>query len=209
MHRVLGFFALFLLLLGAVLFVGACGTGSTTTTGPPASTGTSAAPMIPASTTTVAGSAATPTSTAQGGEVGTKGNPVPRGTGATVGNWKIKVTSTNLNADAAVKNAPGYQPPDPGTQYMVVNLQATYTGEQPDSFGNGVGARIVGSKGDTFDPADIGLDKSIDNSDAVGKGGSVSGPLVFEVSSTEIDGATLWMAPSSALEETGTYFALK
>lgn len=209
MHRVLRVFALFLLLLGAVLFVGACGTSSTTTTAPPASTGSSAAPMIPASTTTVAGSATTPTSTAQGGEVGTKGNPVPVGTAWAVGNWKIKVTSTDLSADAAVKNAPGYQPPDPGTQYVVVNLQATFSGEQPDSFGNGVGVRIVGGKGDTFDPADIGLDKSIGNSDAVGKGGSVSGPLVFEVSSSEIGGASLWMAPSSALEETGTYFALK
>jgi hypothetical protein len=209
MHRVFGFLALFSLISGAALLLGACGTSSPATTGSSASTGASAGPLITASTTTTAGPATTPTSTAKSGEVGTKGNPVPLGKDAAVANWKIKVTSVALNADAAVKNAPGYQPPDAGSQYVVVNLDATYTGDQPDSFGNGLGYQIVGNKGDNFDSADIGLDKSIDSSDAVSKGESVSGPLVFEVSSDQVDGAILWLAPSSAQAESGTFFALK
>ena len=67
----------------------------------------------------------------------------------------------------------------------------------------------MGSKGDTFDTADLGLDKAIDGTDAVPNGGTVSGPLVFEVMSNQIDGATLWVAPSSAAQETGVFFALK
>ena len=75
MHRVLGFLALFSLISGAALLLGACGTSSPATTGSSASTGASAGPLITASTTTTAGPATTPTSTAKSGEVGTKGNP--------------------------------------------------------------------------------------------------------------------------------------
>jgi hypothetical protein len=209
MHRVLRFSALLSLLIGAVLFLGACGGGSPGTTGSTASASASSAPVTTASAGTTAASSTTPTSAAAGGEVGTQGNPIPLGTEAVIGNWKVKVVSTDFNADAAVKDAPAYQAPDPGSQYVLVTLDAAYTGETPDSFGNGVGYQIVGKNGDTFNSVDLALDNSIENSNALVKDGSVSGSLVFAVPSDQTDGVTLWMAPSSAQEQTGTYFALK
>ena len=200
------------MLLGAVLILGGCGSSSPATTGASASTSVTEAPLITASTastSTTAAAGTTPTSKATTGKVGTQENPVPLGKEGTVGNWKIEITSADLDADAAVKSAPGYQPPDSSSQYVLVKLDATYTGEAPDSFANGLGVQIVASNGDTFDSVDLGLDNSIQNSSALVKDASASGTLVFAVPSDQIDGAMLWLAPSSFQEEKGTFFALK
>jgi hypothetical protein len=208
MHRAFGVLALLSLLVGAVLPLGACGSGSPTTTATSASTSAGGLGTISASTTTTA-AATTTTSGATSGKVGTQGNPIPISTEAVVGNWKVKVTSVDFNADAKVTGAPAYQPPDPGSQYMLVELEATYEGAQPDSFTNGLAYQIVGSNGDRFNSADIGLDNSIENTNALEKGASVSGPLVFAVPSNQVDGAVFWMSPSSAVSQEGIFFALK
>ncbi len=211
MRRVVGISIVCLFIIGSVLVMAGCGSGSPVTTAAPTSTTAASAPSTTASTasadTTTPPTA--PQSSAPSGKPGSRGNPIPLNTKAAVGTWEITVPSADLQADAAVKSAPNYQTPDPGTQFVLVNLTATNTGTQQDSFANGLGYQIVGSKGDTFDTADLGLDKSIDGTDAVPNGGTVSGPLVFEVKSDQVDGATLWVAPSSAAQETGVFFALK
>jgi hypothetical protein len=209
MRRALGSSVLFSLLVGAVLLVAACAGSSPATTAASASTSTVGSAMSTASTITTTTSRATTTSAVKSGKVGTEGNPVPIGTEAAVGNWKVKVTSADFNADAKVKNAPAYQPPDPGSQYVLINLEATYEGAQPDSLANGLAYQIAGGNGDRFNSVDIGLDNSIENTNALEKGASVSGPLVFAVPSDQIDAATFWMAPGSAVQQEGIFFALK
>jgi hypothetical protein len=209
MHRFLGFSAIVLLVVGLVVFLAACGGASPATTSTSAASATSLPPETTASTSTTAAAPSTATSAAKGGELGTKDNPIPIGKQATVGDWKINVVSADLNADAELKDAAAYQPPDPGNQYVIVVVDATYGGELPDSFSNGLGYQIVGKSGDTFDSTEVGLDNSIANSNAQITNGSVSGPVVFQVPSTQVDGAMLWMAPASAQTETGIYFALQ
>ena len=173
------------LLTVAVIAVVGCGGSSTTQT-----------------TATSAGSATTQASATS------RENPAPLGTEAQVGDWTVKVVSANLNANTAVKGAIGYQDPAPGDQYVLVNLEATYNGDKTDSFLVGLTYQIVGSKGNTFPPAEIGIDKSIEDTNEVYKGATVSGALVFEVPSDQIDGAVLDMLPTISLNDS-TYFALR
>jgi hypothetical protein len=208
-----------IVLIALVLFLGACGGTQPVTTAAPSSstsvTTVTSAGRVPPTTGSTAGGATTlttgtgPASTGKSGEAGSKTNPIPLRTQAAVGDWKITVTSVELDADATLESAPGYQAPDSGNRYVLVNLDATYSGAYPDSFGNALGYQIVGSTGDTFDSAELGLSKAIENSDAITKGATVSGPLVFAVRSDVVDGATLWIAPASPGQETGSFFALK
>jgi hypothetical protein len=201
-----------LVVVAVAALLAACGgsTAANTSTTSPAVT---SAPATGSTTLTSASNATTsstaPASIAKSGTPGSKASPIPLGTAAAVGDWKIKVTSANLKADAKLKSAPSYQAPDPGNQYVLLELDAAFSGLQPDSFSNGLGYQIIGSKGDTFDAVDLGLTKSIENTNAIVKGASVSGSLIFAVPSDQVLGATLWIAPSSAAQETGIYFALK
>jgi hypothetical protein len=204
--------ALFLLVVGiAVLIVGCGGTTATTTstTSPVVTTTPTTGLSVSTSGNQRTTTSTAPPSSAATGAPGSKGNPIPFQTAATVGAWKIKLTSADLKADSTLKSAPAYQAPDPGSQYVLIRLDATYSGEQPDSFSNGLGYQIIGNRGDTFNAVDLGLDNSIEGTSAAVQGGSVSGSLVFSVPSDQLSGATLWIAPSSAGQETGVYFALK
>jgi hypothetical protein len=161
---------------------------------------------------TSAGSATTQakasSTTAAAANAASRENPVALGMEAQVGDWTIKVMSANPNANTAVQGAIGYQDPAAGNQYVLVNLEATYNGDNSNSFITGLIYQIVGTKGNTFPPAEIGIDSSIEDTNEVYKGASLSGPLVFEVPSDQVDSAVLEMASTFSFDDSA-YFALK
>lgn len=90
-----------------------------------------AEPAPPVTTPTPTGPT-TPVSTA----AGTRENPVPLGQAAALHDgWILTVNSVTPDATAAVLAENQFNdPPDPGRQFFIVNISATYTGPGSDSF---------------------------------------------------------------------------
>lgn len=64
------------------------------------------------------------------GEEGTRANPLPLGTEITSKDWRVTINSVTANANEEVMAANQFnEEPAPGTQYLLVNLTATYLGE--------------------------------------------------------------------------------
>ena len=60
--------------------------------------------------------------------LGQRENPIPLGQEAQVGDWKITVTGATLDASGRATDAT-YEPLEAGSQVVLVDLTATYIGE--------------------------------------------------------------------------------
>jgi hypothetical protein len=129
--------------------------------------------------------------------VGTRDNPVPLGQPADVGEgWTAVVNSVNLKANEAVAAAnPINRPPVEGSVYVVANVTVTYNGDAA-SDKTGVRFQALGAASNTVmdsggssyavapDPSCIGVTE-------VFKGGSLTGNVVFEVPTADIDSVVM------------------
>jgi hypothetical protein len=122
--------------------------------------------------------------TATFGAPGSRQNPYPLGTAATLYQWRFKVNSATINADAEVE-AYGNLPPAAGAQYTLVNVTATYLGggsgsisfwltQEEDMVALGASNAEYG-----FSPQCGPL------ADQVFSGQSVTGNLCFEIASND------------------------
>ena len=191
--------------------------GSTTRTGE----GDPAAPQE-GSTTTDAGETTTdagePTTTGGDGtttsitigEPGERRNPIPMGQQARVGDWMIKVVSADLDATQTVLDENMFNDtPEPGSQYVLVGVEAVYLGGESSTFWVDMIYEFVGSEGGSFEPGTTVAPDSILDEGEVLTGGSVSGNLVFVAASDQVDGGTLMLEHVSALEDTRMFFAVE
>lgn len=120
--------------------------------------------LQPAEESAVAEEAAPPaaeeeTSAADESATGTRENPAPLGTAIEGGDWTVVVNSVQLGATDAVLAANSLnEPPDAGTEHIVINYTVTYTGDDPDGEVPAmVGVEYVTAAGVTVD----GLDKLV------------------------------------------------
>ncbi len=170
-------------------------TATTTTTARPTTTTTAR----PTTTTTVPA------------KVGTQQNPIHVGQEAQVGDWRIEVLGATLNATQAVLAENMFNdPPAPGSQYVLVNLRATYTGQSSDTFWIGTSCKFVGSRGNTFSWGGAVAPNSILNYGEMFPGASAAGNLLYEVPSDQVYGGLLmaedWPDFNHA---TRTFFAIQ
>lgn len=87
-------------------------------------------------------------------EVGTRENPAPIGVAFSSRDWEVVVNSVTLDATAEVLAANEINgPPEPGFQYMLVNLTVTYTGED-SSLDSMVSLAYVSAAGEVFNTFD-------------------------------------------------------
>ncbi len=144
------------------------------------------------------------------GELGVRRNPIPVGQEFQVGDWQVKVRSATLDATQAILDENMFNDaPEPGYQYVLIEIEATYGGGDSSTFWVDMMYMFVGSRGDTFDSGTAMAPDSIINDDAVSAGGSVSGNLVFLVASDQVAGGTLLLEELSSLDESGTFFAIQ
>jgi hypothetical protein len=179
-------------------------TTSVQTTSTAAGSGTTEA----ASTSSTAGSATT--STVVGMELGTRRNPIPLGQEAQVGDWKIKVVDAVLDATKMVADANMFnKAPEPGNQYVLVTIEATYIGEESSTFWVEMMYHLVGSKGNTFDSGMVVVPDSILDEGEVFSGGTISGNLVFIAESAQVRGGTLMLEEFVNFGQSRVFFAIE
>jgi hypothetical protein len=123
---------------------------------------------------------------------GSRENPYPLGTTVSNENWNVTVNSVQLAATEAVLAENIVNPaPDEGDEYILVNVSATYIGNDTGNPAIDLGFGYVTADGvtitglDTFAVAPDALDTLTE----LYNGGSISGNLVFAVpSATAADG---------------------
>jgi hypothetical protein len=163
-----------------------------------------------AGTTQVVGTTlSSTTSTVVGMELGTRRNPIPVGQEAQVGDWTVKVVDAVLDATQLVTDENMFNdPPESGSQYVLVTIEATYTGEESSTFWVEMMYKFVGSKGNTFDSGMVVAPDSILDDGEVFSGGTVAGNLAFVVESTQVSGGTLMIEEFVTFDETRLFFAV-
>jgi hypothetical protein len=108
-------------------------TTAATTTDTETTVATTEAPTTTVGTTTTDTATTTPTNGEPGGN-GTVDDPFSLGTTAPVGaDWQIAVLDVNLDADDEVAANPSNSPAPAGSKYVVVRVEATYTGSSSGS----------------------------------------------------------------------------
>jgi hypothetical protein len=146
---------------------------------------------------------------APSGEVGTRENPIPLGTEVQIGGWTVKVTGLTRDATAAMMEANQFNDePAAGQEYVLVDLAATYTGEESGTFWLDVGGTLLGSAGNTFDRTGISP-SSISDAGETFSGGSIEGDLSFIVDSDQVPGALLILEESWSFDTNRVFMALE
>ena len=147
------------------------------------------------------------TTTTKAAVVGTRQNPIPIGTLAQCGDWKVKVTGATLDAWDIVKTENQFNdPPADGNQYVLVSVEATYEGSESGTFWIDVSSKFLGSGGNTYDAATVVAPDSVMNAGEVFPGASVSVTLPFEVPSAQVSGGALILGPSFSFSTSDRLF---
>ena len=121
---------------------------------------------------------------------------MPIGQSASVGGgWTAVVNSVNLNANEVVASGNQFnEPPADGTVYVLANVTTTYNGDDP-SDKTGVRFQAVGtSSNKVIDPGGSTYPtppEPYQQLTEVFKGGSLTGNIVFEVPTADVDSLVL------------------
>ncbi len=157
------------------------------------------------------GSDDTTETTVGGSGPGTRESPIPIGQEATVGDWKMKVASANLDATEVIVSENEFNdPPQTGSQYVLVTIDATYVGSDSGTFWMDMTYGFVGSKGNTFGSPEgfASPPNPISDAGEAFPGASISGEIVFEVPSDQVVGGTLSMEEFS-FDSQKVFFAVE
>lgn len=124
-------------------------------------------------------------------------NPIPLGTEVEVAaGWNLKVNSAELNANASVSAVNQYFVPDPGNQYVLVNVTITNTSDQPGEPWTNLKVSLLPPSGVSKDPEIlIDLPNKIDTMAQMQPGASVTGVVPFQVPSADV-GRTVLLGQS-------------
>lgn len=131
-------------------------------------------------------------------DMSTRANPHPLGTAITQGDWTVTVNSVTLDATPAVLAENQFnEPPAEGNQYLMVNLTATYNGDDPQGHTPWVDVEYVTVEGNTlntYDHSAVTPDQ-FDSGSTLYTGASTTGNMVFEVPTATADEGTLAVTP--------------
>jgi hypothetical protein len=141
---------------------------------------------------------------------GARDNPIPMGeTVAFSDHWEVTVTSVIPDATQMVLNENQFNdPPAPGHQFFITQVEATYTGPDYDRFDGRFRLRSVGREAVTYrtfsDRCGV-IPNEIDNPDTY-TGGTISGNVCWQIRSG--DAENLVMFNDDADEGEREYMAL-
>jgi hypothetical protein len=137
-------------------------------------------------------------------------NPVPVGSSAQLGTWQVEVVGYTKNADAAVAHENQFNDkPKPGTQYVLVTLKATYTGNGSSDPSSDLTSAGIGSDGTQYgSPSEVLPDDLYDVGN-VPSGAHAVGNVVLLVDSSAVDGLVVYLEGYTASFDTeGAFFAV-
>lgn len=144
------------------------------------------------------------------GGVGTLENPAPLGSTAQIGDWQITITKVTENANKLVAKENSFNDkPKKGQQFVLWNVDATYTGEESGTPWVDLSWKLVGSGGNTFTDSCGVIPESLSDASETFSGASVTGNVCVAADSDQLDGASILVEESFALDDSRTFFAIK
>lgn len=195
--------------LGLGLFFGLRGHDDNGTTASIRTTTTRPATVttLPGTVTTTSGASTSTTATATGA-AGTRENPIPLGQEVQMGDWKVKISKVTVDATQAIiaVNSPG-DTPDAGSQYVLVNIEATNTGSASADYYYDADWTFVASGGDTFTPSSVVAPDDLTDVGDTPPGGTASGDVVFMVDSNQVSDGVVMIENLVDSAEAAVYFA--
>jgi len=125
-------------------------------------------------------------------EEGSRNNPISLGNSVVVNDWKVMVTFANKDALKEVKKSDAYSSsPAANERYLLINVKATYIGEESGEPGSDLRFKVVGSKGNTFAQSCGYYSETFKQNGETFSGATVGGTLCFTVDANQISGATV------------------
>lgn len=131
-------------------------------------------------------------------EEGTRANPYPLGTELSSSDWTVTVNSVDLDADAAVAaENPMNDASEEGHTYILVNVTATYAGEDPDGANPWVSVSYVSPEGNAFGTTDrfVVEPEGFQRSATLYEGASETGNFALHVPSEDVEDGVLSVDP--------------
>lgn len=135
---------------------------------------------------------------AEDSELGTRDNPYPLGTEISSSDWTVVVNSVDFDADAAIASENQFnESPEDGHTYILVNLTATYTGDDPNGAEPWVSVSYVSPQGNSFRPSDrpVVEPDSFDRIATLFHGASETGNFALHVPAEDVENGVLSVEP--------------
>lgn len=125
-------------------------------------------------------------------EVGSRNNPVALGDLVVISDWRVQLTSVNRDALQLVMKSDIYADrPSSNERYVLIEIKATYIGEESSEPNSDLRFKIVGSGGNTFSESCGYSTDTFEENGETFSGGTVTGNLCFTVDVDQITGATV------------------
>ncbi|MBO0596138.1 hypothetical protein I2485_11465 [Nesterenkonia sp. E16_7] len=125
-----------------------------------------------------------PEAAGTGGDEGSRENPLPIGEPVSHDDWEVTINSVTPNADDAIAAENQFNDPAPeGQSYMLVNMTATYLGDESDSPMMATEVAYVSSTGETSSDYELSAvaPDSFDSIAELYNGGSETGNISLAV----------------------------
>lgn len=154
------------------------------------------------------------TSEDSGGEAdGSRENPYAVGDTISLTDWDITVNSVNPDAAEEVMAENQFnEPPAEGRQFVLVNLDATYTGDDASNFWVDITTKVLGSEGNTFggemDDSCGTIPGDLFNAGEQFPGSTETGNVCVSVPAEQLDGALLLVEETFSFEDSRVFVAL-
>jgi hypothetical protein len=142
---------------------------------------------------------------------GTEEDPVPSGAQAEVLGWALRVLSVRDGTQAVLDESSSNVPPAAGNLYLLVELEATRTGDTVADVYWDFTWSALGRSGVTYDEfdADCGvIPESIGDAGEVAVGVTVTGTVCWEVAESDVTGLLLVLEDLITLEGITQFFEL-
>lgn len=145
-----------------------------------------------------------------GAEKGTRENPYSIGTKISSDSWDMTITKVTLDAtDEVLAENEFNEAPDAGNQYMMVDVEMTYTGDAPDGEMPMATFDYVSASGNTFDGLDdmVVAPNELDMLESLYNGAATSGSIAIQIPSEDADAGVLAVQPDMFADK--VYVAVK
>lgn len=149
-----------------------------------------------------------------GGEAdGSRENPYAVGDTIPLTDWEVVVNSVTLDGTDEVMSENEFnEPPADGRQFVLVNLDATYTGEETGTFWIDLTTKVLGSEGNTFGSGEDdycgSIPQDLTNASEQFPDATETGNICVSVPTEQLDGALLLLEESFSFEDSRVFVAL-
>lgn len=138
------------------------------------------------------------------GERGTRENPFPLGAEISTSDWTVTVDGVDLDAtDAVLAENEFNEAPEEGRTYILVDVTAQYTGDDPEGSMPMLSVAYVSPEGNTFDGTEMSAvaPDSFDSMSTLYEGASTSGNIALQVPADGVEEGTLRVSPSMLADD--------